>query len=113
MKREKKNELISCIRYLKSGPEIPFTPYPDYPPELMRCFGFLPLDTEYAEHAAPFLEEKKSVSELSRRELGAVLSFIQRGERFCDGHIASYVENGVLLALMLRLAELEKVKLTE
>ena len=37
-------------------------------------------------------------------------TFILRGERFCDGHIASYIEDGDLLALVERHIELLEKK---
>ena len=35
-----------------------------------------------------------------------MLTFIERGERFCDGHVQRYLENNILLKLLLRLDDL-------
>ena len=38
----------------------------------------------------------KKIEELSLEETLSYLTFIIRGERFCDGHIASYLEDGTI-----------------
>lgn len=48
----------------------------------------------------------KPIGEMNKKEIATMLTFISRGERFCDGHIASFVESGDLLKLMIRLKEL-------
>lgn len=40
-------------------------------------------------------------------QLRAVLTFIVRGERFCDGHWATMVERGHVIRLLQRLKELQ------
>ena len=40
--------------------------------------------------------KKKEIEELSLEETLSYITFIIRGERFCDGHIASFLENGVI-----------------
>lgn len=42
----------------------------------------------------------KPVTELTRREVITYLTYIFRGERFNPGHIASYIGNGKLQALL-------------
>ena len=41
----------------------------------------------------------KTIEELSLEETLSYLTFIIRGERFCDGHIASYLEDGTIESL--------------
>ena len=48
----------------------------------------------------------KAIEEYNLDELKTMFTFINRGERFCDGHIAAYVENGDLLRLLKRLNEI-------
>lgn len=50
--------------------------------------------------------EKKEISELSLQEVKAYFTSINRGERFCDGHISKYLKNGVFLKLYERYLEL-------
>ena len=40
--------------------------------------------------------KKKEIEELSLEETLSYITFIIRGERFCDGHIASFLENGLI-----------------
>lgn len=40
--------------------------------------------------------KNKEIEELTLEETLSYITFILRGERFCDGHIASFLENGVL-----------------
>ena len=40
--------------------------------------------------------KNKKIEELSLEETLSYITFIIRGERFCDGHIASFLENGTI-----------------
>ena len=40
--------------------------------------------------------KKKEIEELSLEETLSYITFIIRGERFCNGHIASFLENGLI-----------------
>lgn len=59
-------------------------------------------------------DKVNSVKEVSDRLIAyfeiATMTFLCRGERFCDAFILGYVENGDLLKLLLRLRELESQK---
>lgn len=48
----------------------------------------------------------KDIKELNIDEIVAYCTFIRRGERFCDGHIAGYLDNGILVKLYERYLEL-------
>ena len=50
--------------------------------------------------------EKKEISELSLQEVKTYFTAIDRGERFCDGHIANYLNKGIFLKLYERYLEL-------
>ena len=43
---------------------------------------------------------------MSVHQIRTMLTFIERGERFCDGHVQRYLENNILLKLLLRLDDL-------
>ena len=49
--------------------------------------------------------KNKEISSLKVKEITTYLTFIVRGERFCEGHIASYIDNGILKKLILRVIE--------
>ena len=47
--------------------------------------------------------KNKKIEELTLEETLSYLTFIIRGERFCDGHIASYLEDGTIEKLCNKL----------
>ena len=101
-----KKALRESIAYLEGAPVIPFDPYPQYPGEVWACLGFLPPDYDYLSHHERLTEKGTPIGEMTLGELGTMFTFLTRGERFCDGHIAASVEDGTLLALLRRLDEL-------
>lgn len=50
--------------------------------------------------------ENKTIEDLSLDEVVAYCTFIRRGERFCDGHIAKFIDNGILVKLYERYLKL-------
>lgn len=99
-----KKELDSVIEYLQNNKTVEFTPYPNYAPEVIKALDMLEPDYNYLTNFEKM--KNKEIEELERKEIATYLTFISRGERFCDGHIAGYVESGKLLELMLRLKEI-------
>ena len=51
-------------------------------------------DYNYLDNARIY--KHKKIEELSLEETLSYITFIIRGERFCDGHIASYLEDGTI-----------------
>ena len=49
---------------------------------------------------------KKPVEELCLSEIATLLRFIVGGERFYDGHISIYIDNGKLKRLLVRLNDI-------
>ncbi|MCQ2518259.1 MAG: DUF6508 domain-containing protein [Lachnospiraceae bacterium] len=97
-------ELDSIIEYLKINKTVEFSPYPVYSAEIYKALDLLEEDINYLSNHRKI--ENKSINDMSKKEIATMLTFISRGERFCDGHIAGFVESGDLLKLMLRLKEL-------
>lgn len=98
-------ELDMIIEFLRNNNEVICDPYPQYDECVMKALNLLPMDKNYFKNHEKIRD--KEISKMNRKEIATMLTFIQRGERFCDGHIASYVESGDLLELMLRLKEIE------
>lgn len=96
--------LKAAADYLKDQPKVVFDPYPDYDERVMNALGTLKSDTDYLEHHANL--EDKPIETLNLTELATIYTFIQRGERFCDGYIAGVIEDGSLLQLVNRHIEL-------
>lgn len=101
----KVKEMDRIIEFLKNNKTVTCNPYPQYDEPIMQALSLLPSDMNYSEHYEKI--QDKEISKMSRSEIATMLTFIQRGERFCDGHIASFVESGTLLELVIRLRELE------
>ena len=54
-----------------------------------------------------YINAKEIPSEkLNYKELKAMITWIDRGDRFCDDYIASCIKDGLVLKLILRLKEL-------
>ena len=101
-----KKEIKACIAFLETNPKIEYNPYPCYPTEVTQALGFMGPDYDYLSHFDALMESGKTIEEYNLDELKTMFTFINRGERFCDGHIASFVENGELLRLLKRLLEM-------
>lgn len=50
--------------------------------------------------------ENKEIKDLTLDEIVAYFTFIRRGEKFCDGHIAKFLDNGIFVKLFERYIEL-------
>ncbi len=103
-----KEVLDRLIAYFENAPKIECDRYPDYPAEVGEALSLLPLDTNYLENHEKI--EGKPYEEMTKDEIATMMTFLRRGERFCDAFILGYVENGDLLKLLLRLRELESQK---
>ena len=51
--------------------------------------------------------KEKEINTLTLDEIVAYFTFIRRGERFCDGHIACYLDNGIFVKLYERYLDLK------
>lgn len=96
--------LSQAAEYLKDNPKVECNPYPAYEDCVMEALGTLELDQDYMKNHDEI--GTKEIETLSLREIATMYTFIQRGERFCDGHIAAYIENGTIYKLILRHMEL-------
>jgi len=113
------DKLNTIIRHLESKPSIEWSearktndsitlPYPIYPDWVGDIFDLVSPDYNY-DSTVEYIEAKTIPPEkLNFRELRAMITWIDRGEHFCDGHIASCIQSGFVLKLMLRLKELYK-----
>lgn len=97
-------KLDSIIEYLENNKTVECNPYPVYGSEIMSALGLLKPDMKYSANYEKIKD--KPIEQMKEKEIATMLTFISRGERFCDGHIASYVESGDLLRLMQRLKEI-------
>ena len=94
------DELKAIIDYLKNNPKIEYTTYSQYNDKIYRILESLNFDNNYLSKYPEI--ENKDISKMTLNDLKVMFTYIVRGERFCEGHIASYVENGTLLKLAER-----------
>lgn len=84
--------------------------YPNYDKRLVEALWgaseLVGTDYGYTER----VEEVRdlSVPGMTRPQLSTFLTWVQRGERFCDGFIDGFVEDGRVLQALRRAAELER-----
>jgi hypothetical protein len=105
---------------LLGGHQVPWTPsrvtssgartmpYPAYDDVLMTALWAAQniVGTDYDYLASYPRVREVPLGSVSAAELSTWFTYILRGERFSDGHIAHYVESGELLVLLERLIEL-------
>lgn len=83
-------------------------PYPEYTPEVVefmaaasrKCWCDYQYDMEYASQA---VESPHMIESASLGKLKTLLTYCVRGERFCDGHMGSMIEKGVIKCILTRL----------
>lgn len=101
----KKERLDECINYLRTEPKVVWDPYPRYDQRITDLLLMTKQDKDYSLHYEEI--KNKPLSELDLNQIATMFTFIARGERFSDGHIAGFVESGKLLILAERFRELK------
>lgn len=80
--------------------------YPVYPKEIFPILHLMEPDYQYRDHLTQIRKQRLRFSELSLSQIQTYLTYLHRGERFCDGLIAEAVKHGTLLKLLLRIHDL-------
>lgn len=119
MEQLDRKKLAESIELLCGVREIPWEPmkktdesgawqlgYPRYPEGIFEIFQLMESDVRYRPNMDKIRMQKLHISELSLSQIQTYLTYLERGERFCDGVIAEAVEDGRLLKLLLRLQDL-------
>lgn len=89
--------------YLREQPKVEYNPWPVYPALIYDALRTLE-DLNYSENYDKL--QGTAIETMTLEQIATMYTFILRGERFCDGHIASYIEDGTLYRLVLRHIEL-------
>ena len=71
---------------------------------LAACQELAGTDYDYLAHIERI--EQQPIARATLEDLSAWFTWVLRGERFCDGHIAENLESGRVRALVTRLLEL-------
>ena len=80
-------------------------PFPEYPDEIWASFSIFEQDTDYSDNYEKYCKGVLP-TDMNAHQIRTMLTFIERGERFYDGHVQRYLENNILLKLLLRLDDL-------
>jgi len=80
-------------------------PFPEYPDGVFESLFILDTDKEYSEHYKQYCEGV-TASEMSASQIKTTLTYISRGEHFCDGFLQEYLENNLLMKLLFRVDDL-------
>ena len=108
-----KNDLLKQLRGYQSVEreklpdgtyKIGYCVYADYVDEIIKLVIGDKIVQNYMEIHKQI--ENKEIKDLTLDEVIAYFTFINRGERFCDGHIAKFLDNGIFLKLFERYLEL-------
>ncbi len=91
------------------GKDILSFPYAIYPKGLYEglcdLYDIIGPDHEYLDHMDVPVEEAV-FEDISLEKAGTFLTWMLRGERFCEGLMADMIEKGYLLRLLKRIREL-------
>lgn len=98
------DKLKDALAFLETNPKVPCTPYPSYDARIFTVLNSLGIDEAYMERSEKIKD--KPIEKMSLEELKTMYSFMLRAERFCDGAIAEYVEDGSLAKMVKREIEL-------
>ena len=119
MKNEVIKHISGIIEILETNPKIEmvFTgkelgpceigfAYPNYPAWVHLVEKLFQPVFNYQEAINGIKKKNKSVEKYDLTETRAALTYFVRGERFCDGHMASCIKGGHLLKWLERYKEL-------
>ncbi len=91
--------LKEALEYLQESPDAQRNTWPDYDGRVISVLGLLE-DFNYLSNYEKLDEE--DIENMSLKQLATMYTFINRGERFCDGHIGAFIESGRMLRLVER-----------
>lgn len=104
MEIEKKT-LERLIEYFSGNPEVKIVRgYPEYSHQVYEALSLLDTDIDYQNNYDKISDTP--IENYTLENIATMFTFISRGERFCDGHIASFVENGTILKLLKQLKKI-------
>ena len=93
----------------ETSPGVFHMPYPNYCEEIGRFIQLAHdealIDREYVDKdVGEWLRRPAFVEQATLADVKSILTFMVRGERFCDGHIAALFGEGHVVAVLRRLA---------
>lgn len=98
-----KESVENCLALLRTGYCVPYHEgYPLYDPRIMAVCETMEECRLENMHYLELIEKvrKKRIERLTLSEVYIYLTYIFRQERFCDGNINIFIENGILLRVL-------------
>jgi len=96
--------LKQVITYLQTKPKVKCNPYPDYDARIFEVLRSLGEDRCYVSNHTKIMD--KDISTMNLKNIKTMYTFMLRGERFADGCIMGFIEDGTLLKLVSRQLQL-------
>ena len=107
MKNKLLNDLKEKTSYKIIDGGAGLIPFYDYSEHVYQIFDLVIGDVIIKNYSDVYKKIKdKDISKLKLKEIIAYFTFIRRGERFCDGHISNFLDNGIFLKLYERYLEI-------
>lgn len=114
-----KEKIMNVIKVIEDGNGYSVTPsqenkdgtmtmgYTSYDESVNKLFRFFPFfEGDYHKNIQTIMN--KEISKLKIKEIRQYVTYIFRKERFIDGHISQYIDNGILASLLRRFIEISK-----
>lgn len=106
------NVLLSCPTIEYSEPKningVFTSSYPIYKKWVHDIFELMSPDYKYNKTTDYIQEKKLKIYELNTNEVRAMLTYIQRGEHFCDGFIVDNIYDKTILKLLIRIKKINE-----
>jgi hypothetical protein len=88
-------------------------PYPSYAEQVVKFFHLAGEDqwcdfTYASKNISDWIRDDLFMAEASLDQVRSMLTWCVRGERFCDGHWAAVIEDGIIRKLLERLIVLNR-----
>ena len=108
IKQINQDQLKEAIDFFSSYTKVAWTTdkrslsYPVYPKKVFEYMQLLPADINYIENYQQFRNDI-TLEDLNIHQIQTVLTMLLRKEKYYDGFMAHYIEDGTILQLLLRL----------
>ncbi|MDD6795629.1 MAG: acyl-CoA thioester hydrolase/BAAT C-terminal domain-containing protein [Clostridiaceae bacterium] len=95
----------------KNNEGIHVLSYPNYPKELSDFWSMMEKNKLFNYNYIQDIEEveKDNIDDMTIHDVYTYLTFICRGEKFCDGHMVKFIEDGTIGKLLNKIKELNNI----
>lgn len=89
----------------KDGKNIHTWPHANYTREAWDFVQLFEPDRHYGDHYNDYCKDVLP-TDMNARQIRTMLTYVQRGERFCDGFFSGFIKDGTIMKYLLRLDDL-------